>query len=70
MYWVQTDPLLLRYSTTLGNLYSDQGRLREAKEMYQRSLAGHENILDPEHNETRLDIERLNELSQRMKDGA
>ncbi|KAF5861950.1 hypothetical protein ETB97_012273 [Aspergillus alliaceus] len=33
----------------LGNLYSDQGKLKEAEAMYQRSLAGKEKALGPDH---------------------
>jgi tetratricopeptide (TPR) repeat protein len=33
----------------LGNLYSDQGKLREAEEMYQRALAGCEKALGLDH---------------------
>jgi tetratricopeptide (TPR) repeat protein len=34
--------------TNLGNLYSDQGKLAEAEEMYTRALQGHENALGAE----------------------
>ena len=33
----------------LGNLYSDQGKLKEAEVMYQRALAGYEQALGPDH---------------------
>ncbi|KAJ5546496.1 hypothetical protein N7494_004081 [Penicillium frequentans] len=33
----------------LGDLYSDQGKLKEAEEMYQRALAGYEKALGPDH---------------------
>ncbi|OOQ89534.1 hypothetical protein PEBR_07820 [Penicillium brasilianum] len=36
----------------LGNLYSDQGKLKEAEEMYQRALAGKEKALGPDHTST------------------
>ncbi|KAJ5559378.1 hypothetical protein N7513_001777 [Penicillium frequentans] len=36
----------------LGNLYSDQGKLKEAKDMYQRALAGREKALGPDHTST------------------
>ncbi|KAJ5195473.1 uncharacterized protein N7498_008911 [Penicillium cinerascens] len=38
--------------TQLGNLYSDQGKLKEAEEMYQRVLAGREKALGPDHTST------------------
>ncbi len=34
----------------LGNLCSDQGKLAEAEEMYQRALKGYEKALGAEHN--------------------
>ncbi|KAJ6096066.1 hypothetical protein N7486_006812 [Penicillium sp. IBT 16267x] len=33
----------------LGCLYSDQGKLKEAEEMYQRALTGYEKALGPDH---------------------
>ncbi|KAJ5432895.1 uncharacterized protein N7458_012051 [Penicillium daleae] len=36
----------------LGDLYSDQGKLKEAEEMYQRALAGKEKGLGPDHTST------------------
>ncbi|KAJ5907909.1 hypothetical protein N7495_000591 [Penicillium taxi] len=36
----------------LGILYSDQGKLNEADEMYQRALAGYEKALGPDHTST------------------
>lgn len=33
----------------LGNLYRDQGKLRDAQDMYVRALAGREKVLGPEH---------------------
>ncbi|KAG2026624.1 hypothetical protein GB937_001409 [Aspergillus fischeri] len=39
----------------LGNLYSDQGKLKEAEEMYQQALAGYEKALGLDHPST-LDI--------------
>ncbi|KAJ5898084.1 hypothetical protein N7504_008372 [Penicillium tannophilum] len=36
----------------LGDLYSDQGKLKEAEEMYQRALAGYEENLGPDHTAT------------------
>jgi tetratricopeptide (TPR) repeat protein len=46
----------------LGNLYSDQGRLREAKEMYQRALAGREKALGPDHTSTLSTVNNLGVL--------
>ncbi|KAE8390738.1 hypothetical protein BDV23DRAFT_183253 [Aspergillus alliaceus] len=36
----------------MGNLYSDQGKLKEAEEMYQQALAGKEKALGPDHTST------------------
>jgi tetratricopeptide (TPR) repeat protein len=36
----------------LGNLYVDQGRLKEAEAMYQRALEGYEKALRPDHTST------------------
>ncbi|KAL4937305.1 hypothetical protein BDV06DRAFT_215976 [Aspergillus oleicola] len=33
----------------LGNLYSDQGRLKEAEEIYQRAMTGYEKAVGPDH---------------------
>ncbi|KAJ5281307.1 hypothetical protein N7478_006679 [Penicillium angulare] len=49
----------------LGSLYSDQGRLKEAEEMYQRALAGYEKVLGPDHMST-LDI--VNDLGNLYSD--
>ncbi|KAL4955596.1 P-loop containing nucleoside triphosphate hydrolase protein [Aspergillus filifer] len=38
----------------LGNLDSNQGKLQEAEEMYQRALAGYKKALGPEHSKTCL----------------
>lgn len=47
----------------LGLLYSHQGKLKEAEEMYQRALAGYERALGPDHSRTRRLVDRLNALS-------
>ncbi|KAJ5811824.1 hypothetical protein N7474_008125 [Penicillium riverlandense] len=47
----------------LGLLYRDQGKLKEAEEMYQRALAGYERAFGPDHSRTRQLVERLNALS-------
>ncbi|KAK3946632.1 Tetratricopeptide repeat-domain-containing protein, partial [Pseudoneurospora amorphoporcata] len=44
---------------SLGNLYSDQGRLKEAETMYQRALEGKEKVLGPDHTST---LETVNNL--------
>ncbi|KAJ5454982.1 hypothetical protein N7530_012751 [Penicillium desertorum] len=36
----------------LGNLYRNQGKLKEAEEMYQRALVGYEKALGPDHTST------------------
>jgi tetratricopeptide (TPR) repeat protein len=37
---------------TLGNLYTDQGKMAEAEEMYMRALKGYEKARGPEHTST------------------
>ncbi|CAI7648081.1 unnamed protein product [Penicillium discolor] len=37
---------------SLGDLYSHQGKLKEAEEMYQRALKGYEKALGPDHMST------------------
>ncbi|KAJ5642527.1 hypothetical protein N7490_006527 [Penicillium lividum] len=46
----------------LGNLYSDQGKLKEAEEMYQRALAGYEKALGPDHTSTLDTVNNLGSL--------
>ncbi|KAF4486735.1 Nephrocystin-3 [Colletotrichum fructicola Nara gc5] len=46
----------------LGNLYSDQGRLQEAEDMYQRALQGSEKALGPDHTSTLLTVNNLGNL--------
>ena len=46
----------------LGNLYSDQGKLKEAEEMYQRALVGKEKALGPDHTSTLNTVNNLDNL--------
>ncbi|KAI3067511.1 hypothetical protein CBS147339_8466 [Penicillium roqueforti] len=46
----------------LGDLYSDQGKLKEAEEMYQRALAGYEKALGPNHTSTLVTVNNLGNL--------
>jgi tetratricopeptide (TPR) repeat protein len=46
----------------LGNLYSDQGKLTEAVEMYQRALEGKEKALGPDHTSTLMTVNNLGTL--------
>ncbi|KAK1636654.1 hypothetical protein BDP81DRAFT_449649 [Colletotrichum phormii] len=43
----------------LGNLYSDQGRLKEAEAMYERALQGSEKALGPDHTSTLSTVNNL-----------
>jgi tetratricopeptide (TPR) repeat protein len=43
----------------IGNLYSNQGKLQEAQEMYQRALAGKEKALGPDHTSTLNTVNNL-----------
>jgi tetratricopeptide (TPR) repeat protein len=49
----------LRTVNDLGNLYTDQGKLKEAEEMYQRALAGFEKALGPDHTSTLRTVNNL-----------
>ncbi|KAL6235054.1 hypothetical protein BDW75DRAFT_230653 [Aspergillus navahoensis] len=47
----------------LGNLYFNQGKLKEAEEMYQQALAGYEKALGPDHSKTRMAANTLVSLA-------
>ncbi|KAH9225153.1 hypothetical protein K456DRAFT_1879191 [Colletotrichum gloeosporioides 23] len=56
---------------SLGNLYSDQGRLKDAKAMYERALQGKEKALGPDHTSTLDTVHNLGNLYSdqgRLKD--
>ncbi|KAJ5036788.1 hypothetical protein NUH16_004667 [Penicillium rubens] len=53
---------LWRASHSLGDLYSDQSKLKEAEEMYQRALAGYEKALGPDHTSTLNTVNNLGNL--------
>jgi tetratricopeptide (TPR) repeat protein len=46
----------------LGDLYSNQGRLTEAEQMYVRALAGREKALGPDHTTTLITVHNLGNL--------
>jgi tetratricopeptide (TPR) repeat protein len=46
----------------LGNLYSDQGKLKEAEEMYQRALVGYDKALGPDHTSTLFTVNSLGNI--------
>jgi tetratricopeptide (TPR) repeat protein len=48
----------------LGNLYQNQGRLKEAEEMFQRALAGYKKALGPDHTFTLDSVLCLGNLYQ------
>ncbi|CAG8885562.1 unnamed protein product [Penicillium egyptiacum] len=50
--WSDDNIELLGAFDGLGNLYSDQGKLKEAEEMYQRALAGYKKALGLDHTST------------------
>ena len=54
------DTLYAIYS--LGSLYQDQGKLKEAEKMYMRALTGQEKVLGAEHSETLGTINDLGTL--------
>ncbi len=47
---------------TLANLYKEQGKLREAEDMYVQALTGYEKTLGPEHTSTLVIVETLGNL--------
>ncbi|KAK3947446.1 hypothetical protein QBC32DRAFT_270796 [Pseudoneurospora amorphoporcata] len=47
---------------SLGNLYSDQGQLKEAETIYQRALEGYKKALGPDHTSTLNTINNLGNL--------
>ncbi|KAJ5186104.1 protein kinase subdomain-containing protein [Penicillium cf. griseofulvum] len=49
-----------------GNLYSDQGKLKEAEKMYQRALAGYKKSLGPDHTSTLNTVNNLGLLYSRQ----
>ena len=46
----------------LGNLYSDQGKMKEAEDMYLRALAGYEKAWGPKHTSTLNTVNNLGNL--------
>ncbi|GFF44496.1 nephrocystin-3 [Aspergillus udagawae] len=46
------DPTLLKAIQQVGNLYFDQGKLRDAEAMYQHALTGFMQVLGPDHAST------------------
>lgn len=48
--------------TSLGNLYTDQSKLRENENFYVRVLAGYEKVLGPEHTSTLDTVNNLGNL--------
>ncbi|KAK1780029.1 hypothetical protein QBC45DRAFT_477241 [Copromyces sp. CBS 386.78] len=58
-----TEDITIGHAThSLGNLYSDQGRLKEAETMYQRALEGYEKALGPDHTSTLNTVNNLGNL--------
>ncbi|KAJ5517508.1 hypothetical protein N7527_009068 [Penicillium freii] len=51
----------------LGDLYSDQSKLKEAEDMYHRALAGREKFLGPDHTST---LDTVNNLGNLYSDQA
>jgi hypothetical protein len=51
--------LLASNTVYFGLLYSDQGKLKEAEEMYLRALAGYEKALGPGHPSTLNTVNNL-----------
>ncbi|KAK3946688.1 hypothetical protein QBC32DRAFT_128302 [Pseudoneurospora amorphoporcata] len=60
--WNIEDITISHATHSLGNLYSDQGRLKEAEAMYQRALEGKEKALGPDHTSTLDTVHNLGNL--------
>ena len=59
----ETDPLSFSYAChELGRLYSDQGKMKEAEEMYLRALTGYEKAWGVEHTSTLDTVNNLGAL--------
>ncbi|GFF56548.1 putative Pfs, NB-ARC and TPR domain protein [Aspergillus udagawae] len=63
--WSSDNPAVWGALLGLGNLYKDQGKLKEAEEMYQQALAGYEKALGPDHTST---LDTINNLGSLYKD--
>ncbi|KAL4759686.1 uncharacterized protein BDW70DRAFT_161387 [Aspergillus foveolatus] len=63
--WPDDKIAVLRAFHGLGNLYANQGKLKEAEEMYQRALAGRERTLGPDHT---LTLDTVNNLGNLYSD--
>ncbi|KAH6985405.1 hypothetical protein EDB80DRAFT_224855 [Ilyonectria destructans] len=60
--WYIGDELVMVALHRLGNLYSDQGKFKEAEEMYERALQGKEKALGPHHTSTLRTVNNLGNL--------
>ncbi|KAH6975787.1 hypothetical protein EDB80DRAFT_900003 [Ilyonectria destructans] len=63
--WYIRDDLVMDSLHMLGILYSDQGKFKEAEEMYERALEGREKALGPDHTST---LDTVNNLGLLYKD--
>ena len=57
--WRFDDAMAMDAMDMLGDLYFDQGRLKEAEAMYQRALEGKEKALGPDHTSTLNTVNNL-----------
>ncbi|KAJ5738113.1 hypothetical protein N7493_001268 [Penicillium malachiteum] len=60
--WSGENTAVLKALNSLGLLYSDQGKLQEAEEMFRRALAGREKALGPHHTSTLHTVNNLGNL--------
>jgi tetratricopeptide (TPR) repeat protein len=60
--YIPQDPTIPGAIYALGNLYFDQGKLKEAEAMYQRALTGNEKALGPDHTSTLETVRKLGTL--------
>ena len=60
--WSSDNLAVLGALLGLGNLYKDQGKLKDAEEMYNQALAGYEKALGPDHMSTLDALDNLGSL--------
>ncbi|KAJ5960513.1 uncharacterized protein N7479_007663 [Penicillium vulpinum] len=60
--WLGDDTRVRVTLHSLGKLYANQGKLKEAEEMYRRALAGYEKALGPDHTSTLDTVNNLDIL--------
>jgi hypothetical protein len=60
--WYIGDELVMGSLHMLGLLYSDQGKFKEAEEMYERALLGFQTALGPNHPKSSMVMRNMESL--------